>query len=80
MKNKIFLVLFIFLLSFGIKDIHAQTIWENKNTEAQAYLARMAQKGFIQLNDIIQPIERTKIAKALNLLYQQGIYTFYKVK
>ena len=72
--------LFIFILTFTVKHIHAQTIWENKNTEAQAYLARMAQKGFIQLNDIIQPIERTKIAKALNLLYQQGIYTFYKVK
>ena len=71
MKNKIFLLLIIFLLSFGIKDINAQTIWENKNTEAQAYLARMAQKGLIQLNDIIQPIERSKIANALNLLYLQ---------
>jgi hypothetical protein len=71
MKNKILLILFIFLLNFGIKDIHAQTIWENKNTEAQAYLARMAQKGFIQLHDIIQPIERTKIANALIQLNQQ---------
>ena len=71
MKNKILLVIFVFLLTFTVKHIHAQTIWENKNTEAQAYLARMAQKGLIQLNDIIQPIERSKIANALNLLYLQ---------
>ena len=77
MKNKIFLLLIIFLLSFGIKDINAQTIWENKNTEAQAYLARMAQKGLIQLNDIIQPIERSKIANVLNLLYPGFNYLVY---
>jgi hypothetical protein len=71
MKYKFRFFLLIFLLSFGIKDIHAQTIWENKNAEAHAYLARMAQKGLIQLLDIIQPIERTKIANALNSLYQQ---------
>ena len=71
MKNKVYLVFFIFILTFIVKHIHAQTIWENKNTEAQAYLARMAQKGFIQLHDIIQPIERAKIASAFNQLYQQ---------
>jgi hypothetical protein len=71
MKNKIFLVLLIFIFTFTVKHMHAQTIWENKNTEAQAYLARMAQKGLIQLHDIIQPIERTKIANALNQLYQK---------
>ena len=71
MKNKILLVFFVFLLTFTVKHIHAQTIWENKNTEAQAYLARMAQKGLIQLNDIIQPIERIKIASALNQLNQK---------
>lgn len=71
MKYKFRFLLLFFILSFGIMDIHAQTIWENKNAEAHAYLARMAQKGLIQLQDIIQPIERTKIANALNLLYQQ---------
>ena len=70
MKHKIRLVIFYLLLSFIAKHANAQTIWENKNTEAQAYLARMAQKGLIQLHDIIQPIERTKIANILNQLYQ----------
>ena len=71
MKHKIRFVLFYLLLSFIAKHANAQTIWENKNVEAQAYLARMAQKGFIQFNDIIQPIERTKIANALFQLSQQ---------
>ena len=71
MKHKIRFVLFYLLLSFIAKHANAQTIWENKNVEAQAYLARMAQKGFIQFNDIIQPIERTKIANTLFQLSQQ---------
>jgi len=71
MKYKIRLVIFFLLLSCVTKHANCQTIWENKNVEAQAYLARMAQKGFIQFNDIIQPIERTKIANALFQLSQQ---------
>ena len=71
MKYKIQFVFFFLLLSFIAKQTNSQTIWENKNVEAYAYLARMAQKGFIQLNDIIQPIERNKIANALNQLLQQ---------
>ena len=71
MKYKIQFVFFFLLLSFIAKQTNSQTIWENKNVEAHAYLARMAQKGFVQLNDIIQPIERTKIANALFQLTQQ---------
>jgi hypothetical protein len=71
MKTKIRFVLVLFLLSLIANLSSAQTIWENKNAEAYGYLARMAQKGFIQLNDIIKPIERSKIANALQQLYQQ---------
>ncbi len=71
MKTKIRFILVLFLLSLIGNLASAQTIWENKNAEAYGYLARMAQKGFIQLNDIIQPIERSKIANALQQLYQQ---------
>jgi hypothetical protein len=71
MKTKIRFVLVLFLLSLIANLSSAQTIWENKNAEAYGYLARMAQKGFIQLNDIIQPIERSIIANALQQLYQQ---------
>ena len=72
MKYKIQFIFFFLLLSFIAKQTNSQTIWENKNVEAHAYLARMAQKGFIQLNDIIQPIERNKIANALFQLSQQS--------
>ena len=71
MKYKIRLVLLVLVLNFIVYKTYSQTIWENKNVEAHAYLARMAQKGFIQFNDIIQPIERTKIANALFQLSQQ---------
>jgi hypothetical protein len=71
MKYKIRFVLILLVLSFITKHTYSQTIWENKNVEAHGYLARMAQKGFIQFNDIIQPIERTKIATALFQLTQQ---------
>jgi hypothetical protein len=71
MNYKIRLVLLFLALNFIVHQTYSQTIWENKNVEAHTYLARMAQKGFIQLNDIIQPIERIKIANALNLIYQQ---------
>ena len=71
MKNKIRFILFVLVFNFVAQYASAQTIWENKNVEAHAYLARMAQKGFIQFNDIIQPIERTTIATKLNQLYQQ---------
>ena len=71
MKYKIRLVLLVLVLNFIVYKTYSQTIWENKNVEAHAYLARMAQKGFIEFNDIIQPIERTKIANALFQLSQQ---------
>jgi hypothetical protein len=72
MNYKIRFLLFFLLLSFIAKHTYSQTIWENKNVEAHAYLARMAQKGYIELNDIIQPIERTKIANTLYQLSQQS--------
>ena len=71
MKNKIRIVLFFLVLNFVAQQMNAQTIWENKNAASYAYLSRMAQKGLVQINDIIQPIERSKIAIALNQLYQQ---------
>lgn len=71
MKNKLRFTLFVLVFNFVAQYASAQTIWENKNVEAHAYLARMAQKGFIQFNDIIQPIERNTIATKLNQLYQE---------
>lgn len=71
MKNKIITLIAFFLLFQNTMPLKAQTVWENKNAEVYGYLARMAQKGYIQWSDIIQPVERNKIAKALHELFIQ---------
>ena len=48
--------------------MNAQNIWENPNSQVYGYLNRMAQKGLIQLNDLIKPINRVDIRFALNEL------------
>ena len=48
--------------------MNAQNIWENPNSQVYGYLNRMAQKGLIQLNDLIKPINRVDIQFALNEL------------
>lgn len=59
----------IIFFCFTVNAIQAQTIFENKNAEVYPYLSRMAQKGLIQWQDIIQPVDRIQIANALNQLY-----------
>jgi hypothetical protein len=53
----------IFFLNAG-----AQNIWENPKSQVYGYLNRMAQKGLIQVNDLIKPINRVDIQFALNEL------------
>ena len=48
--------------------MRAQNIWENPNSQVYGYLNRMAQKGLIQFNDLIKPINRVDIQFALNEL------------
>ena len=49
----------------------AQNIWENPNSQVYGYLNRMAQKGLIQFNDLIKPINRFDIQYALEELTNQ---------
>jgi hypothetical protein len=64
--KKLFLF-FLFSCTFFIY-VCAQNIWENPNSQVYGYLNRMAQKGLIQLNDLIKPINRVDIQFALNEL------------
>ena len=66
--NKLSLI-FLFILAFTFQAI-TQNVWENSNSEIQPYLYRMAQKGFIEYNDLIKPINRVSIINALNTLQQ----------
>ena len=66
MKNTRYFILIALLLISTIN--FAQVIWENKNNPVYTYLSRMADKGFISLNDIIQPIPRNIIESKLQEL------------
>jgi len=54
-------------LTFTFQAI-TQNVWENSNSEVHPFLYRMAQKGFIEYNDLIKPINRTSVLNALNSL------------
>ncbi len=63
--RKAILIVFILLISI---TAHSQMVWENYRNEVYNYLSRMSQKGFINFNDLISPLTRTTIYKALNQL------------
>ena len=65
MKKLFFTFLLIFAFTF---QAITQNVWENSNSEVQPFLYRMAQKGFIEYNDLIKPINRTSVLNALNSL------------
>jgi hypothetical protein len=48
-----------------------QNVWENTSSEVHPFLYRMAQKGFIEYNDLIKPINRVHVLSVLNILKQQ---------
>ena len=60
----------LFLLCILVVNAHlnAQTIFENNRSEAYPFLNRMAQKGLVNFDDIIQPLTRTHINEALQSL------------
>ena len=68
MKKLFFTLLFV--LSFIINAI-SQNVWENTNSEVHPFLYRMAQKGFIEYNDLMKPIDRVSIINALNTLQEK---------
>jgi hypothetical protein len=61
---------FLFILAFIIQTI-SQNVWENSNSEVHPFLYRMAQKGFIEYNDLIKPIDRTNIYNTLIAIQQK---------
>ena len=61
---------FLIILFFFIQAI-SQNVWENTNTEVHPFLYRMAQKGFIEYNDLMKPINRVSIINALNTIQQK---------
>ena len=55
------------MLAFAYQAV-SQNVWDNTNSEVNPFLYRMAQKGFIEYNDLIKPINRVHVLYALNTL------------
>ena len=49
----------------------SQNVWENTNSEVHPFLYRMAQRGLIDYNDLIKPINRVNVLNSLNILKQK---------
>ena len=67
--KKLFFI-FLFILAFITQAI-TQNVWDNTNSEVHPFLYRMAQKGFIEYNDLIKPINRVSVLNALTILIQK---------
>ena len=61
-------ICFTILLICSVFSVKAQTVYENPNAKVYSYLSRMAQKGMIEFDDMIQPITREKITEALKII------------
>ena len=70
--KKLFFI-FLFILAFITQAI-TQNVWENNNSEVHPFLYRMAQKGFIEYNDLIKPINRVNVLNVFNILKLKPCY------
>ncbi|MEE1884728.1 capsule assembly Wzi family protein [Pedobacter flavus] len=61
-------ILVVSVLLFASEGLLAQKVWENPNKEIYQFLSRQAQKGNIDLDDLIQPYSRKDIAFHLSKL------------
>ena len=69
--KKIFIILLF--ISF-LNTIQGQQVYERNTLEVHQFLATMSQKGYIEWNDLIFPITKEKIQKALQQLkYVNGL-------
>ena len=67
------IILLLVLLTALNSYSYAQVVWQDPGSEVYNFLSRQAQKGNIQLEDLIQPISRKEIALHLNTLQDSTI-------
>jgi hypothetical protein len=78
MKHKYpILSIILILLALSLKS-NAQVVFENPNHPVYQFLARQAQKGNINFDDLIQPVSRKEISTLLH--YLQDSVTTLSVK
>lgn len=62
-------IIFLFSLAIALNsNSYAQVVWQDPSSEIYNFLSRQAQKGNIQLEDLIQPVSRKEIALHLSAL------------
>jgi hypothetical protein len=60
--------LLFLLLQFARVEVRAQVVWDSPKHPVNAFLARQAQKGNIEITDFILPLSRKDISKNLSEL------------
>jgi hypothetical protein len=71
MRIKNLLILFIVTLVIQ-QNLTAQIIWEDNRSMIYPFLDRMADKGIIELNDVVQPISHQQIISCLDSLRKKS--------
>lgn len=61
-------IIFILIFGLSISRGFSQAFWEDTRSMIYPYLTRLADKGLIELDDIVQPITQTQILDALRKL------------
>ena len=72
MRIKNLLILFIVTLVIQ-QNLTAQIIWEDNRSMIYPFLDRMADKGIIELNDVVQPISHQQIISCLDSLRKSAL-------
>lgn len=67
-KYRFLILLTLFTLTGGIRDIQAQIVWENPKLPVNSFISRQSQKGNIEIADFILPLSRKEIAYQLSVL------------
>lgn len=70
----------ILILAFMLMSVisYAQPVYERPSYDIYDFLSRMAQKGFIELNDNVKPIRKDQILKALDRLATKKLSSIEK--
>ncbi|NEU10232.1 capsule assembly Wzi family protein [Flavihumibacter sp. R14] len=67
-------LLILLITGLNLQPANSQVVWENPNTPVYPFLQRQAQKGLIELDDLIQPFSRKHIYVKLSEIRDSTTY------
>ena len=62
------LLFLLFITGFSVQHVQSQVVWENADAPVYPFLQRQAQRGLIELDDLVQPFSRKHIFEKLKSL------------